>query len=47
MSYNKAAILVPMAAMVSSPVKADLDQTFLSLGQKLSNLATMSMLDKN
>lgn len=48
-NYNKAAIMVPMAAMVSSPVKAiqDVDQTFLSIGQKLSNLAMMSMLDKN
>jgi hypothetical protein len=32
--------------MIASPVKADLDQTFLSLGQKLSNLAMMSMLNK-
>ena len=40
-NYNRAA-LVALAA----PARADLDQTYLSLGQKLSNLAMMSMLDK-
>jgi hypothetical protein len=44
MRYNKAAILLPILA--SNTVSAEMDNTYLSLGEKLSNLAMMSMLNK-
>jgi hypothetical protein len=43
-NYNKAVILLPI--LVSNTVSANMDSTYLSLGEKLSNLAMMSMLNK-